>query len=94
MKYSITFQSITPESAVTGDFERTGFHIEPTEFKPDELRYIINEAEMLGIDYWNGSWFESIDPEHDFRTGEEIYYNLHFEGVSNPSLNRIEGLLR
>ncbi len=75
---SITYSTTTPESVEVGDFEDTGFEVEP---EPATLEDIRNYAEQYGIgprespdytDWWDSGW--SVQ---SYRTGEEIQYALH-----------------
>jgi len=94
MKYSITYQVVTPESAEIGDFEDTGFLVENDE---DDLRYIICKAKGLGIVSRSQNdlthWWESEDPGINYQTGEQTYYNLHIN-CTPSSFKRINNLLK
>jgi hypothetical protein len=88
MKYSICYRIITPESAENGEFSDQGFETE-NEISP--LRDIIHAARSLGITARSDNdltgWWESIDPERDYQTGEEKFYSLHIPKVKHGSRN-------
>jgi len=90
IKYSITYSTITPESCEIGDFEDTGFEIEPT---TDDLDSIISTAQDLGIFQDVGNWFESEYQTEDYTTNEQKQYSLHFYDITDASYNRIKKIL-
>lgn len=90
MIYSITFETITPESAEHGDYHDAGFMVEEEEA---DLRTVIENAQSYGICEDSGDWFSSVDPSHNYYTGEEIFYSLHLKGITPSTYNRIKKLL-
>ena len=99
-----TYDVVTPESAEIGDFEESGF-ITPGMWRyPDaldyerkqwaigDLAYLIDFARSLGITC-DGDNFYSVDPDMDFRTGEITYYEMHIDGVTPATVERIARLL-
>jgi hypothetical protein len=105
MKARFTYEIVTPESAEFGDFAEGGF-IDgggwryPVPGAGDDydewytdIREVISEAQYLGINYDNGGWFESVDPEVDYATGEYTTYALHVEDVTPETYNRISRLI-
>jgi hypothetical protein len=76
-KYTMskTFEVITPESAEAGDAEERGFEYEDREF--DTLWDMAQEIRNEGATEDSGSWFNTIDPDRDYKTGEETYYSFH-----------------
>jgi hypothetical protein len=90
-KYSITFRTITEESAEQGDWDKTGYEIEE---RDEELQYIIKTAHWdYGINYFTGSWWESTSPTSDrdyFEKGIEKYYDLHIRHTDGSELSKAE----
>lgn len=78
MKFLVskTYNIITPESVENGDFAESGFEYKNLEM---DLRSLIDEIKDGGFTENAGRWLSTPDPERDFQTGEEIYYNLHIE---------------
>ena len=89
--YSITYNDITPESTEIGDFSDTGWYHPP---QLESFRDIIQDAKDLGIFQDSGRWFESIDPDENYRTGEKRYYNLHFYDLTPATYLRVGKLLK
>ena len=66
----------------------------PTWKKPGDLRAAIREALNLGIHESSGSmWFYSVDPDRDFRTGEDTTYTFCPTGVTPATYRRIHRAL-
>lgn len=94
-----TYEVITPESAKHGDFAEAGFYLGGWKFAvedyerqvwcPMTLREFMTAAQQLGCTYWNGSWFESVDPDENYATGESTFYAMHIKGCTPSTLNRI-----
>lgn len=96
-----TYQVITAESAEQGDAAECGFYWPSGNWKLTiddyirqrwelgTLRDFIGAAQRLGCTYWNGSWFESVDPDEDYATGESTFYAMHIDGCTVSSLQRI-----
>jgi len=84
-KVSKTYQVITPESAEIGDHADQGFEYENNEFT---LRELLKEIENGGFVENSGRWLSTVDPERDYQTGEETFYNLHIE-TSERNYERI-----
>jgi hypothetical protein len=61
---------------------------------PGELKDLLREAERHGIFEDSGRWFSSVDPQQDFRTGEETYFSLHFDGITQSTYKRISRVLQ
>ena len=115
-KFSITYQTVTPESAEQGDYSQHGWimpgywqypladddgqHDDVLEqAKSGEFDLSLSEAvsfaQSLGIyDNSGSSWFQSVDPDQDYQTGEDTFYSLHVEGVTPSTYNRIAKLLQ
>ena len=93
IKYSITFTTITPESAEHGDFADTGFEVEDD---TDTLRDLLDIAENHGIVQNSTNdlteWFSSNYVITDYSTGEEKQYCLHIKDISHR--NRVAKYLR
>lgn len=100
-KYSVTFQTITPESAEAGDYESQGFEVEET---IDELQDILQDgvnrygvSEPSSISYKDGvgkvssgCWWSSSSPDNDrdyFEKGIEKYYSLHIRNIDGSELS-------
>lgn len=96
-----TYEVITPESAECGDFAEAGF-IMPSgnwripadlytrqQWRVGDLSWFIRSAQQFGCTYWNGSWFESVDPDENYATGEDTFYAMHIKGCTPATLDRI-----
>ncbi len=93
---SVTFDTVTPESAEQGAVAGSGFTLEPTPIDSDDIAaYLENGAEGLlhsalgfahahsGYERGNDASFYAADPVHDdiyFRHGEETRYAIHLNG--------------
>ena len=88
--FSITYEVVTQESAEYGDFKECGFLYEDL-----SLSDAVYKAINLGIyDNTGSDWFQSVDPDIDYQTGEETSYSLHYpRSTSNGTINRIKTLL-
>ena len=115
-KFTITYQTVTHESAEHGDFSEHGWIMPgywqfPLEDEDGYHDTTLNEAKSgefdlslsdavsfakdLGIyDNSGSSWFQSVDPDVDYHTGEDTTYALHVEGVTPSTYNRIARLLQ
>lgn len=106
-QYSVTYQTITPESAEEGDFDDSGFEVEKT---IDELQDILQEAvNRYGIhepsstknengisSVTAGCWWSSVSPDNNrdyFEKGIEKYYSLHIYNVDGSELTQEESQL-
>ncbi|MFM1566061.1 MAG: hypothetical protein ACKJRP_03965 [SAR86 cluster bacterium] len=99
-----TYDTVTPESAENGDVAECGFitpgfwrypNIEDYERKQwaiGDLAYLIDFAKYLGITF-DGHDFYSVDPDINYRTGEETRYGMHIDGVTPATEARIARLL-
>jgi hypothetical protein len=56
------------ELAKNCEFERKGSLVD-----------VMREVQNRGL-RWNGSWFESVDADIDYETGEHKTYSLHING--------------
>ncbi len=84
IEYSICYQTITHESAESGDYADSGFMVEK---EKSRLRDIISEAKrQYGIVARASNdltlWWESCDPERDYREGTETLYTLHIPAAA------------
>ena len=98
-----TYQTVTPESAEHGDFDSSGF-ITPGMYKIDSVYYdrqqwklgdlagLIAFARSLGI-LSDGDNFYSVDPDVNYKTGEDTTYGMHIAGVTVSTEARIHRLL-
>lgn len=90
--YSITFNTITDDSAIVGDFESNGFEVEEM---IDELQDILQDASYkYGIHekVSDNSW-ESTSPDmnHEyFEKGIEKYFNLHVKNIDGSDISKEE----
>jgi len=79
LEYSITFATITPESAENGDFEQTGFEHESIVF--DSFESLVRYIEWNGFYIWseqptNTGWL-STDFAIDYKTMTEKQLSIH-----------------
>jgi antirestriction protein len=102
-QYSVTYQTITPESAENGDFDDSGFEVEKT---IDELQDILQEAVNRYYIHEpsstkngkpvSGTWWSSVSPNTDrdyFEKGIEKYYSLHVSNIDGTELSDEEAQL-
>lgn len=85
MKLKIYFQTISPESASHGDFSEQGEHDEKTfENVLEAVEYLQNNGfcEASSSCFHKSIWYQTTDPEQNYKTGEETYYTAHLEGFS------------
>jgi hypothetical protein len=79
LSFSITYQTITPESAEYGEFDEDGFVFEDIE--PDDIRDLISLIDNYRCFDWscsdNSGWLSSDSEVSDDATMEEIIYSLH-----------------
>lgn len=88
IKYSITYQVISPESVEIGEFEDQGFEIQDAFL--DDFRDLVNLIKNKGffgfscypIQVYKGCWLCTVSPENDYTNGFETYYNLHLENIN------------
>lgn len=68
-------------------------------WEPGKLKDALKSAKSLGIyqpsdsNVQQHTWFSSVDPDINFRTGEQTLYNLHINGVTASTKKRIARLL-
>lgn len=103
-KYSITYQTVTPESAEDGDYADNGYVIQD---EVEELQDILQEAvnrygiyEPSSVGYKDGKrsvsagcWWSSTSPDTDrdyWEKGHEKYYSLHINNIDGSELNQEE----
>lgn len=91
MLASKTYEIITPESALHGDFEESGFEFENVEITTDQAVEMVQET--LGYFEGVGSFptIYGTDAEQDL-DGTVTAYALHFEGTEFE-LARLKALL-
>ena len=79
LDFSVTYATITPESAEYGDFEDTGFYAENIGF--DTFAELVDYLERNGYNYWSDSrgtgWLSTGFSVEGYATGEEIEYSIH-----------------
>lgn len=88
---SVTYSTVTPESAEEGDFADTGFVVEP---EPATLEDVMSYAEEYGIlprtpGDWT-DWWDSGFHVTDYGTGEETEYGLHVRRIKDPKGTRLD----
>ncbi len=100
-----TYELYTPESIDAGDMAEGGFitpgywrysvedYDQRTLWQVGNLRQLLRFARELGAVYYNGSWFESVDPDENYATGEHFMYAMHIAGVTPSTEARIIRLL-
>ena len=85
IRYSITYQIITPESAEMGDYSDQGY--ERYDETADSFRELVNLVKDRGfsepscspVTYSDNIWFSTVDPDRNYQTGEETYYSIHID---------------
>lgn len=76
--------------AVQKDY-RENPHLYEVNWKPGDLKAIINTAKNLGI--FNNSGFLQSELQENYRTGEGIVYSLSIYGITPSTRRRIHRLL-
>jgi hypothetical protein len=81
------FERVSQESAEEGEAEERGFKFEDETFSfRDLLSEMKKYVETSSYPCRSSDWLISY-PDHDYRTGEEITYSLHF---SNNNKSRMD----
>lgn len=72
----VTYQVISQESAEHGEYADSGYQHEDLEF--DFLAAVaLYIKEHGGVEFSGSDWWNTVDPERDYATGDEIYYSFH-----------------
>ena len=71
---------------------KTSDNYERKQWAIGDLAYLIDFAKYLGITF-DGHDFYSVDPDINYRTGEETTYAMHLAGVTPATFERIARLL-
>lgn len=86
---SRTYSEVTPESAEDGDFSKTGFVYENTEFTFRELVRELRDCQYLSESHpgdcahvWASTGFATVN----YYTGAEREENIHFSRSNHPRL--------
>jgi hypothetical protein len=88
MKFNVTYEIVTPESAENGDFEETGF-----ELKDATLREAVGIVGRRSCED-SGRWFTQADGSTDYRTGANTRYSLHPpDSITASSYARLRRIL-
>lgn len=86
--FNITYDRITPESAVDGEAAESGFHREDV-----TLRDVVSEFGRRCCED-SGQWFSTIDPDRDYSDGSETYYAIHPpRSITPASYRRVRRIL-
>ncbi len=79
MKFNVTYEVITPESAEHGDAEDRGFELKDCSLR-EAIDYMCGEGGIEGNssvpEYCN--WITAYKADYDYETGAETSYSLHF----------------
>ena len=79
LSFSVTYQTVTPESAEYGESDDSGFMIEDIE--PDDIQDLISLISNYRCFDWSCSdssgWLSSDSEVIDYSTMEEIMYSIH-----------------
>ena len=93
--FSITYETVTPESAEDGEAADLGFYMQEISFT-EAMSYLRNigalgcYCEADGYPLSTPRWFTFYQVEEDFRTGETTSYALHLpENLTSSSRMRI-----
>lgn len=93
----VYFQTVSPESAEHGDFSDQGSYDEIVcEDVEDAVKAIRNGggAQPSSSEFHRGIWYSTVDPDRDYRTGDETYYTFHLMGFSPKEEKEVyEGLI-
>jgi hypothetical protein len=106
VRYSVTFDVVTPESAEHGDFAETGFEVKDRamlwsceetpvdaafELIQDKLGHV--EASSSGP-LTASDWFTQADVYVDFSDASETRRSIHFAGLTNAEMRSLEAKLK
>lgn len=91
---SETYSIVSPASAEVGDFEEIGIKFKEEEMSLEELVDYIERngfaelscsyiSDYEGDSSINPTWISTVDPEIDFKTGNNTYYDLHIRCTKN-----------
>lgn len=92
------FQIITEESALRGDFAKTGkldiFNIDlnDDESPVDQAVNFLkkqNFFEASSSVFHDGIWYQTVDPDRDVKSGDEIYYTFHLNGFTEDEQKEV-----
>ena len=93
-----TYEIITPKSAEQGDAEERGFEYKDQEF--DTLWDMAKEIRDAGAtepsEYGHGTphtWYSTVDPDRDYKTGEETYYSFHPRNLTYEQARELKNLV-
>jgi hypothetical protein len=102
-KWMVTYHTITQESAENGDYADSGYvmpggmHV-TVETEEDRAAARFDSLKQAlcyctpAVD--EGRWFGEVDPDIDYRTGEDEYRQLHPPaGITKASYNRVKRML-
>ena len=91
LEFSVTYTTVTPESAEYGDFEDSGFEIESITF--DYFAELVGYLESNGFRNWSDSsntgWLSTDYEVEDYETMEEKQLSIHSQ---NQRAQRYLGL--
>lgn len=94
-RFNVTFETITPESAEQGDFADSGYMASDVPLR-EALSAIgrwYTRSRGAGLED-AGRWFNTIDDEIDYRTGEHTRYAIHPpKGITPASYRRVARVL-
>lgn len=93
----VTYDIVTPDSAEQGDYAESGYysrggwkHTDPSSWT---LHEVVSEFGRNSLEDCGGS-FATIDPDLNYRTGEDTSYTVHPpEGITPASYRRLKRIL-
>lgn len=96
-RFNVTVETVTPESAEHGDCSDRGFVSKNCSIHAAlaALGFTYSGRRQSGLGFEDsGSWFSTIDPERDYRTGSETTYAIHPpRTITKSSYRRLARLL-
>lgn len=102
VRFTVTYDVVTHESAECGDVAASGF-VSPGYWKHDDPAYLTLKECLSACGLFGGRttafqdcgrWFEMINAETDYRTGEETRYSIHPpESITPSSYRRLARVL-
>jgi hypothetical protein len=85
-----TYDIVTHESASRGDYEETGFEWQDKKMSfndiQDEIKNHLGYYENLQPNSSHGQSLYGVDPDTDYKTGEETRYAIHIKGAPEDML--------
>jgi len=84
---NVTYDYVTPESAVDGAVEDSGY--EEKDIQIESIDDIIGIFERYGHVEGDGNSYYTVDPDRDIHSGGETRYGIHLQNFTPDEINKI-----